>query len=132
MIRAFLYGLLVLLAVDSIWLVCIFLEILTVSSVLASYVGPFLAAAVTAYRAPRRKDLLGMLIAVPAAATIVAVPMIYGAMGGTVDSLDATGLFFVSYLYLFISLILCGIGSSIGSFLAKRRLSRTAWNESNW
>ena len=84
----------------------------------------------TAYLAPRKRDLLGMLIAVPAAASMIAAPMIYGAMGGSVDSLDATGLFVVSYWFLFKSLILCGIGSTIGSFLAKRRLNRTTWKDS--
>lgn len=127
MIKSLFYGLLVLLAADSIWLACLYFGGLPEASILPSYVSPFLAAAITAYLAPRKRDLLGMLIAVPAAASMLAVPMIYGAMGGSIDYLDATGVFVASYWHLFKSLILCGVGSSIGSFLAERRLSGTTW-----
>lgn len=124
MIKSFFYGLLVLLAADSIWLACLYFGALPEAIILPNYISPFLAATITAYLAPRNKDLLGMLIAVPAAASMIAVPAIYGAMGGSVDRLDTTGAFIASYWHLFKSLILCGIGSTLGGFLAKRRISR--------
>lgn len=130
MIRSFFYGLLVLIAADSVWLTCLYLEVLPEAGILVAYVSPFFAAAITAYLAPRKRDLMGMLIALPAAASMIAVPMINGAMGGAVDYIGTAGVFVVSYWYLFKSLILCGIGSSIGSALARRRLDRTTWNES--
>ena len=121
MTRAFLYGSALLLPFGAIWLVVIGFALPRALSTLALYGGPFFAAAVTSFAAPRHPIPLGMSIAVPSTILTIALPSLLGAFGGPIDRLDSIGMAIFSLTSLFRSFILCGLGSMLGSWLAKFR-----------
>lgn len=125
MTRAFLCGLAALLAFDTLWIVSVDLGRYPAIVLLFLYGGPFLASAMTAYLAPRRRILLGTWVTLPAAFLMIALPAIYGAIGGHVDSVGTLGNVILFLWYLFYTFPICAFGSAFGTWMANRRDKRS-------
>ena len=85
MLRAWAFGIVMLLAADGMWLIAIYAKVFSGPLLLFVQILPILAAFVSAYLAPRKKIMLGTSMAVPAAFIVVAVTMIYQLLDKPVD-----------------------------------------------
>lgn len=121
MIRAWVIGFMILLAVVMMVVIATLIEVYPRALLLLLQISPFVAAFVSAYLAPRKKIILGTSMAIPAAILSVAVTFAYQLFGKDVDFPGLRGgliLFTVTITY---SCILCLLGSIAGNFLSKKR-----------
>lgn len=124
MTRAFLYGLAVLLSLHTLWLGSLVFVPSQAIFLLSSYGGPFIAALVTAYVAPRDGTFMGTMMAWPATLAKLAVFWAYEATGGHVDAVGLTGALIVILFSLSIATFICLAGAFLGSLLAGLRSRR--------
>ena len=92
------------------------------------WLSPLAAAFVSAYLAPRKKILLGMLMVLPTTISAVTLNFVYQWLGNAVDFPGLRGALILFTTTLVYSGILCVLGSAGGIVLAKKfrgRVKRT-------
>ena len=124
MMRAILYALAVLFAVDAIWILASDFGPYPEIVFLALYGGPFLASVIAAYLAPRHRIALGTSMAVPSATLISVLPTVYGALGGRFDSVGLLGQAIFFLWFLLYTFSICVFGAALGNWLAIRQARR--------
>lgn len=124
-LKAWIVGFALLLVANGAWLISLQMHKFSKILVLLLWISPLIAAFVSAYLSPRKKVLLGTSLAIPSAALVAALNLIYGLLGNAVDFPGIRGgaiLFTVALTY---SLILCALGGAAGYYLTRNRAQGT-------
>lgn len=121
MIRAFLYGIAVLVALDVLCFGTLVFWPSPVIALVANYGGSFLASLITAYNAPHDRIFTGIMIALPAVLLQQALSAAYEATGAPVDAVGPTGEIILFSLSLTFSVFFCTCGGILGNLLAAQR-----------
>jgi len=85
MLRAWILGLVLLLAAAMIWSLTLWVGVYSQFAVLTLWASPFAAAMLVAWSAPRHQILLGLSMAVPTALLAVSLNFAVPLFGGDVD-----------------------------------------------
>ena len=120
MIRAWVIGFMILLAVDMMVVIATLIEVYPRALLRLLQVSPFVAAFASAYLAPRKKIILGTSMAIPGTILIVVMTFAYQLFGKDVDFPGLRGgliLFTISIAY---GGILCALGGGAGYFLTRK------------
>lgn len=120
-LKAWLWGVGVLVTFNGGWLLALQSEVFSSVLLLVSQVSPFVAAAVSAYLAPRKKVVIGFSMAFPATFMVVAVTSIYQLFGKPVDFPGVRGGLILFEITLIYTCIICLAGGALGDFIAKRK-----------
>lgn len=123
-LKAWLVGVAVLLVSNGVWFVSLQAHSFSVLLVWLLWISPLIAALVSAYLSPRKKILLGISLAIPAAIFAVALNTIYELLGNAVDFPGLRGGASLFVITLGYSVLLCALGGGVGYYLS--RGSRTA------
>ncbi len=121
MLRAWLWGLGILLILTGAWLIALQAEVFSAVLLLGVQISPFVAAVAAAYLAPQKKVIIAVSMAIPATVITVAVTVTYQLLGHPVDFPGLKGgkiLFVITLLY---SGLLCFFGGVLGRFMANRK-----------
>jgi len=111
--KAWTVGLAILVAANGVWFFSLQASAFSELLVWLLWLSPVLAALATSYLSPRKKMLLGISMAIPAAVLAVVLNIVYESLGNAVDFSGSRGA-----LTLFaITLAYSGVGSTIGSFV---------------
>ena len=93
---------------------------------LVLWCSPAVAAFVAAYRAPRKKILLGASMAIPAAASVVLINHAHEAQGHAVDFPGLRGGWILMKVTLEWDLMVCLVAATVGYFLSRKRTMKMA------
>lgn len=121
MIRALVIGVGILLLGELIWVLCFLFETYSTLMAWILWLFPAIAAFVIAYLAPRKKFLMGMLIAVCGAVLYGTSNLIFEAVGLPVDFYGVKGGLIVLTLILVNNVVLCSISSTVGYLLSRKK-----------
>jgi hypothetical protein len=121
MLRAWFWGVGILLILSGAWVIALQAEVFSAVLLLGVQISPFVAAVASAYLAPQKKVIIAVSMAIPATVITVAVTVIYQLFGVPVDFPGFRGGLIISVVTLLYSVFLCWLGGVLGSFLAKRK-----------
>lgn len=119
MIKAWLYGIVIIILVDVIWAIALLTNIFSGSLLLAMELSPLLGAIISSYLAPTNKLLLGVSLAIPTAIFTVLFNSIYQLYGHRVDFPGLHGGVILLSVSLIYSFIICLFGGVVGLLLVK-------------
>lgn len=119
-LRAWLVGVAVLIVANGGWFVSLHAHKFSETLVWLLWVSPLIAAFVSAYLSPRKKILLGVSLAIPAATLIVVLNTIYELLGNAVDFPGVRGGTILFVVTLGYSVVLCALGGGAGYYLTKK------------
>jgi phosphoglycerol transferase MdoB-like AlkP superfamily enzyme len=122
MTKALMVGFGVLLAAYALWFITLQNSQYSELKVLILWVSPFVAAIVSAFLAPKRKFMLGISMAFPAAILAVGLNYVYQVQGNPVDLPGGSGALILFTTTMIYSGILCGVGAVIGQALSDRSI----------
>ena len=125
-LRAWLAGVMVLVVANGAWFVSLQAHKFSSSLIWLLWISPLIAAFVSAYLSPRKKILLGISLAIPAAVLAVALNVTYELLGNAVDFPGVRGGTILFVITLGYSAMLCALGGGAGYYLAKRGSSSVA------
>ena len=119
MLRAWTFGVGLLLVTDVVWLIFLQSEVFSGPLLLLMQVSPFIAAFVSSYFAPHKKVLLGMSMAIPTTILVTVLNYIYQLFGKAVDFPGLRGGLILLTITLAYSVVLCALGGGAGYFLTR-------------
>ena len=124
MLRAWTYGLGVLLVVHGTWFVALQIGELPGAMVALLWLSSIVAAFISAYLAPQKKVGLGISMAIPTTVLAVLLNSVYQLSGKAVDLAGFQGGVILAVVVLVESAILCSLGAFFGSYLSNRKLKK--------
>jgi len=119
--RAFFSGIGVLAAAYAFWYLLLQMKSFSLVAMTFLWLSPLIAALVASYLAPRRKVLLGALMAFPAAILAVLLNSVVELFGRAVDLPGVTGGLTTFILTLAYASVLSVIGGLAGHLLSRKR-----------
>jgi hypothetical protein len=124
MLRAWTYGLGVLLVAHGAWFVALQIGEPPSAIIVLLWLSTIVAAFISAYLAPQKKVGLGISMAIPTTILAILLNSLYQLSGKAVDLTGFQGGVILAVVVLVESAILCSLGAFFGSYLSNRKLKK--------